>query len=58
MHNKKVNIENVDHNQRIQLTMNIFPSRKTVLHFFVQNCFLSDASDSALNNQDVVLGLF
>jgi hypothetical protein len=27
LHNKKVKIENVDHNQRIQLTMNIFPSR-------------------------------
>jgi len=58
MTNKKVKIEYVDHNQRIQLCLNIFPCRKTVLHNFVDNCFAEVFDESSVNNQEVVVALF
>ena len=39
MTNMKIKIEDVDPVSRIQLCMNIFPRRKTTLHYFVDNCF-------------------
>jgi len=38
--------------------LNIFPSRKTVLHYFVDNCMNLKKEKSHVNNQENVNALF